>query len=96
MVVGTEARVVAGKEALTPEGTAVTSVLVAVNFDVVCSDTGQSTNPVERHPTPTYVILVLKVVVVRSARGATLAVVGADAVVVGCVFLSAHTSAIVV
>ena len=65
IVLATEFWIVTGHDAVEPEGTEVTSVLVVVYFDVVCSETGQLSKPVDKQPVPVYVVELISVVVVK-------------------------------
>lgn len=92
IVLATEFCVVAGHVAVDPDGTEVISVLVAVYFDVVCSDTGQLSRPVDRQPVPVYVVELMSVVVVKPVASTALAV---NAALVEVVFARQELASVV-
>jgi len=65
-VLATEFKVKVGNAAVDPDGTAVTRVIVEVDFSVVCNEPGQLTRPGDSQPTPEKICVVESVVVVRS------------------------------
>jgi hypothetical protein len=82
-----------------PDGTAVTSVSVEVDFSVVCSDPGQLISPDDSQLTPVRICVLVSVVVVRALFAKKpkplVVVAAADEVVVELAFVTQISASVV-